>query len=262
MNPLPDWKLPAGTSQGLMAYVTAVDLARQYDGSLEGSPLLQCDLRYCEQMFPSPGRLIDLGCGTGRLLLPFARQGFKVLGVDLSAEMLSVAATKVREAGLSVALVQMNIVELDAVRDGSFDYAACLFSTLGMVVGMENRRQVLTHIFRVLRPGGRLVLHVHHRWHHLKSRVGRRWLLRDLGRRIRGAANVGDYEMPTHGTIAGLTLHQFSRREILGELRHAGFGILDVEPVSLRADCKLPLPWLLPGLRAYGFLITAERPAG
>jgi len=38
--------------------------------------------------------VLDLGCGTGRLLLAYARRGYWTLGVDLSAAMLAVAAEK------------------------------------------------------------------------------------------------------------------------------------------------------------------------
>jgi SAM-dependent methyltransferase len=90
-----------------------------------------------------PFRLVDLGCGTGRLLIPLALRGYWVLGVDLSAAMLAVAREKARAAGAAVHLLRANLTQLDGVREGSFDYAACLFSTLGMVVGAEERRRVL-----------------------------------------------------------------------------------------------------------------------
>ena len=90
------------------------------------------DLRFAVQFFAKPGNLVDLGCGTGRLLMPLANSGFSVLGIDLSAEMLAVAAEKARACNAGVPLLRANLVELDCVRDQSFDYAACLFSTLGI----------------------------------------------------------------------------------------------------------------------------------
>ena len=84
-----DWQLPPGVTRGLWDYLHDAELPRGYDAALAGSPLLAADVRFAEEHFPPPGRLIDLGCGTGRLLLPLARRGFRVLGVDLSAEMLA-----------------------------------------------------------------------------------------------------------------------------------------------------------------------------
>ena len=147
-------------------------------------------LRFVEEHCPRPGWLLDLGCGTGRLLIPFARRGYPVLGVDLSEEMLAVARDKADAAGVRVHLLHANLAELDGLRDGGFDYAACLFSTLGMVMGAANRRRVVGHAFRLLRPGGRFVLHVHNRWFNVWNGPGRAWLLRDVWDRRSAAARA------------------------------------------------------------------------
>src|SRR5689334_10396885 len=140
MSPaLPDWQLPPGVDHGLWDYVHDTALARGYDAGLADSPLFHIDLSFAEQHFDRPGRLIDLGCGTGRLLIPFARRGFWVLGVDLSEPMLEIAGQKAQKAGVAVHRLKANIVELEALSDRTFEYAACLFSTLGMVSGPEAR---------------------------------------------------------------------------------------------------------------------------
>ena len=249
-----DWQLPPGVSRGLWDYLHDAALARNYDASLAGSPLLAVDLGFAEQYFEKPGRLIDLGCGTGRLLLPFARRGFRVLGVDLSADMLRVAGEKAAAGGVTMHRLQANIVELDGVRGGVFDYAACLFSTLGMVTGAAERRRVLDHVYRLLRPGGRFLLHVHNRWFNFWDPRGRRWLVRDL---LTGGP--GDRTMPVHLGIAGLSLHLFTRREVTRLLRETGFRVLEVRPVSLRLNGTLQRPWWFGWLRAYGYLIAAEK---
>jgi SAM-dependent methyltransferase len=256
----PDWQLPPGVDRGLWDYLHSAAVARDYDSGLAGSTLFEIDLRFAEKHLLAPGRLIDLGCGTGRLLVPFAARGWWVLGVDLSAQMLAVAAEKARRAGVAVGLLRANITSLESLASGSFDHAACLFSTLGMVMGAEMRRRAVTEVHRLLRPGGRFVLHVHNRWFNFWDPTGRRWLLRDLLREAVGAAPGGDRLMPTHQGIAGLTLHLFTRREAVRLLREAGFRVVEVQPVSLRADGGLRWPRVLGWLRAYGYLIAAERP--
>lgn len=253
------WQLPPGVNRGLWDYLHDADLARNYDASLEGSPLFAADQAFVFRHCPGPGRLIDLGCGTGRLLVSLARLGWRVLGVDLSAEMLAVAREKAQSAGVAVELMQANLAELDAVADGSFDHAACLFSTLGMVLGADVRRRVVGHAHRVVRPGGRLILHVHNRWFHLNHREGRRWLMGDVVRGWMGRPDAGDRVMPAHQGVAGLTLHLFRRCEVVRLLREVGFRIVEVRPVGLRSDGGVGWPWLFGGLRAYGFLIAAER---
>jgi hypothetical protein len=67
--------------------------------------------------------------------------------------------------------------------------------------------------------------------------------------------------MPVHQGIAGLTLHLFTRREAVCLLRAAGFRLVEVLPVGLRPDGRLRCPWWFGRLRAYGYLLAAERPA-
>jgi hypothetical protein len=112
----------------------------------------------------------------------------------------------------------------------------------------------------LLRPGGVFVLHVHNRWFNFWDPQGRRWLAGNLARSMIGRAQGGDRLMPVHQGIAGLTLHLFTRREILRLLRDAGFRIREVRPLSLSADGRLRHPWRLGWLRAYGYLLAAERP--
>lgn len=260
-TPPADWQLPPGVNRGLWDYLHDADLAHNYDAGLADSALPGVDLAFAERHLDQAGQLLDLGCGTGRLLRAFARRGFWVLGVDLSEEMLRVAGAQARAEGVVVHRLKANVVELDALADASFDYAACLFSTLGMICGAEPRRQALGHVYRVLRPGGRFVLHVHNRWFNAWDANGRRWLARDVLRCVLGRAAAGDRMMPQHHAGAGLTLHHFTRRESTRGLRETGFRIREVQPVGVRPDGRLARPWWFGRLRAYGYLIAAERPA-
>jgi SAM-dependent methyltransferase len=260
-NPSPaDWQLPPGVDRGLWDYLRDPGVAQQYDASLAGSSLFRTDVAFVQQHCPAAGRLIDLGCGTGRLLVSLAKRGAWVLGADLSEEMLAAANRKAAEAGVRVHLLKVNLTRLDAIAADSFDCAACLFSTLGMVRGQEERRRVAEHGFRVLKPGGKFVLHVHNRWFNVWDRAGRRWLLKNALAALLGRAPAGDRTMPVHQGVANLTLHLFTRREACRLLRDVGFRVVEVKPLSLRPDGELCCPWWFERLRAYGYLIAAERP--
>lgn len=249
--PPPDWQLPAGVRRELWDYLHDAEQARTYDERLAGTPLLRADVEFVERHCPTPGRLLDLGCGTGRVLVPLAQRGQRVLGVDLSEEMLKVAGEKAAAAGVGVSLLKANIVELGCLADASFDYVLCLFSTLGMVAGAEHRLRVVAHVARLLRPGGTFVLHVHNRWYNAWDRAGRRWLLRDLARSLRGRPDAGD-----RSEIGGPTLHHFTRREAEKLLTDAGFTLVEVQPVSTGPATR---PRWFAGLRTYGWLLAAVK---
>jgi len=65
--------------------------------------------------------------------------------------------------------------------------------------------------------------------------------------------------MPPHQGIAGLTLHLFTRREAVRLAHEAGFQILEIQPLSLRADGRLRLPAWFGGVRAYGYLMAMQK---
>jgi ubiquinone/menaquinone biosynthesis C-methylase UbiE len=240
---IPDWQLPPGTDRGLWDYVSSDRVAREYDAALAGTPLLETDMRFCDRHFPTPGRLIDLGCGTGRLLVHFARRGYPCLGVDLSDAMLDVVREKAEPERLAIDLLRANLVELDQVSTSDFDYATCLFSTLGMIRGAENRRRFLGHVRRILKPGGVFVLHAHN----ARYRFGR-----GLGK---PGPESGDRTMPQVRGGAELTIHHYTWRELVAELAATGFRVRERTPVIPTGELKAA--WFLPEVRAYGYLIAA-----
>jgi SAM-dependent methyltransferase len=252
-----DWQLPTGVSRSVWDACHDPAVARAYDAQLAGTPLLSIDQQFVLEHCKPVGSFIDLGCGTGRLCLTLAQHGYRPIGVDLSPEMLKVLGEKAAELGLSVPTVCANLVELGMFADRSFDHAACLFSTLGLVVGVEARRCVIAHAYRILRPGGVFVLHVHNRWFNVWTAHGRTLLLKELIASWLGGSS-GDYEMPAHQGVGRMTMHLFTRREVVRLLRDAGFEVLEVRPI--RPEGQLSLPWWFGRLRCYGYLVAARKP--
>jgi SAM-dependent methyltransferase len=102
-----------------------------------------------------PGRrVIDFGCGVGRLSLAFARRGHEVTGIDVSSTMRTLA-TRHRDA---MQLTNANFVDdVATLRDGAFDVAVSLivFQHIPVARGEE----LLRHLLRKLAPGGTAALH-------------------------------------------------------------------------------------------------------
>ena len=254
-----DWQLPTGVSRALWDYFHDAANARNYDAALHATPLATIDQQFVLEHCKPPGRIIDLGCGTGRLAITLAQHGFHPVGVDLAPEMLKVLGEKAAALGLAIPCVCANLVQLDMFADQSFDHAACLFSTLGLVVGAEARRQVVLHAYRLLRPGGVFVLHVHNRWFNAWTAPGRKLLVKEMLGSWLGRNGSGDYEMPPHQGVGRLTMHMFTRREIVRLLHSCGFEIAEVRPLSLADDGRLAWSWWFGRLRSYGYLIAARK---
>lgn len=254
------WQLPRGVPRGVWQYSQAAHIADEYDEYFACCDLFELDEEVLTRHFRPPGLVVDLGCGTGRALLPLARRGFHTLGVDLSTPMLQLVGEKAQLEDLSIGRVRANLVELGCLRTNSVDYCICLFSTLGMIRGRENRQKVLAHVRRILKPGGLFVIHVHNFWYSLLIPLGRGWALGQwLTAPFRRDVEPGDKFFDYRG-IPKMFLHTFSRRELLGALAKAGLGVKEL--ISLDASRGRPLrsAWFLGGLRANGWIAVCEAP--
>ena len=255
----PEWQLPPGVPRGVWQYAQDEHIAREYDADFALNRLFEFDEQVLVRHFTRPGLVVDLGCGTGRALVLLARRKFRCLGVDLSPHMLHVVGEKAAAERLSIDRLQANLVQLDCLRDESADYCICLFSTLGMIRGRENRRRVLGHAYRILKPAGLCVIHVHNFWYHLTSGAGRAWLARHLVESaLRRDVERGDKFFDYRG-IAKMFLHTFSRREFARDLRKAGFTIREMIPLHSSRYRRLPHAWFFGSIRANGWIAVCEK---
>lgn len=258
-SPPPDWRLPEGVPRGVWEYAHRSHIADDYDEEFAANTLFDFDEKVLLRAFPTPGMFVDLGCGTGRALLTLARRGFQAIGVDLSPRFLGIVGEKAALESLPIERICANLTELGCMADQSVDYAACLFSTLGMIHGRDRRLQALRHAQRILKPQGTFVVHVHNRWHNLRESQGRRWLLKNLlWQRFRGTHEAGDKFFPYRG-IQEMFLHVYTRSEFLGELRSGGFEVQELIPLDTARRHALPHAWFFGGLRANGWIAVCRR---
>ncbi|MBX9653059.1 class I SAM-dependent methyltransferase [bacterium] len=256
---IPDWQLPEGVDRPLWEYLQSPPIANDYDTFFADTRLMRLDREFLLQRFHKPGRMVDLGCGTGRLVVSFAERGFDVTGVDLSDNMLRVCDQKRKDLALSFRLEKANICDLSSLESETFDYSICMFSTLGMVVGVENRAAALREIHRITKPGGLFALHLHNKWFNVFDPQGRRWLLSDLFRRWRGDVDHGDKVQASYRGIPNLRLHLFTPSEIKRMLISSGFRLMELFPISTDQSRELQKSWIFPGIRSNGWLILAQR---
>ena len=258
----PNWQLPPGTTRGLWEYVHSDPVADDYDAYFSENKLFEFDrevlLRHLTVNEDGKTIVADLGCGTGRALLPLARRGFRGLAVDLSRRMLEVVRQKAGREKLPIDCLRANLVELDCLADDAVDHAVCLFSTLGMIHGRQHRRRALDHVRRIVRPGGCFVLHVHNYWYNLYDPGGPWWLLANLARSlVDRQIERGDKYFPYRG-VNNMFLHVFTRGELLRLVRSAGFGVKAMIPLSPTRVRGLCCPWFFSSLRANGWIVVCQ----
>ncbi len=97
-------------------------------------------------------RVLDAGCGTGRVAVELAARGFSVVGLDVDPTMLSAARAKAPE----LRWVEADLVSAGAQLDETFDLAA-LAGNVMIFVERGTEGQVVDQLAALLEPGGLLV---------------------------------------------------------------------------------------------------------
>ncbi len=105
------------------------------------------------------GPVLELGCGTGRLLVPLAAVGLPVTGVDISPALLAKARANLETVPSrdQVTLVEADLRTL-ALPQQDFAFAFCTSNTLMHLADATDQLAVLERVAMHLRPGGLLMI--------------------------------------------------------------------------------------------------------
>lgn len=108
------------------------------------------------------GPVLELGCGTGRVLLPLARAGFDIVGLDLSPHMLDICQSKVERESKHLK-GQVELIQGD-MRDFNFKQHFNLvitpFRTFQHLLDVDDQMQCLRAVHNHLSKDGRFVLDI------------------------------------------------------------------------------------------------------
>jgi SAM-dependent methyltransferase len=102
-------------------------------------------------------RVLDAGCGYGRIAIPLAARGYRVSGLDLSAPLLLSAREAALTHGVRLPLVTGSMTRLP-FRDVSFDAVICLWSAYYEILDPAAQVRTLAEMYRVLDAGGLAVV--------------------------------------------------------------------------------------------------------
>ncbi len=108
----------------------------------------------------SGGRILELACGSGRVLLPLAQEGYELTGVDSSTEMLAIARQRLQEEGLlsRCRLVQQDIGAL--ALEQMFRLAFIALGSFAHITTRTAQQNTLAGIRTHLSPGATFILDI------------------------------------------------------------------------------------------------------
>ena len=178
-----------------------------------------------------PCRVANLGCGAGREALALWRQGYDMIGLDISRPMLRAARQFAAEQGAQFPLVWMpNPLRLP-LSDASVDCVIALAQLLSHIPGHKTRIALLSEMQRVLVPEGLLIASITDR---------------DAAADLYGDDEYDDHEFSSMARAAGweegdlwvwepsaarldtpLFFHLHTRREIEDEFEAAGMELVE-----------------------------------
>jgi ubiquinone/menaquinone biosynthesis C-methylase UbiE len=100
----------------------------------------------------SPGRILEIGFGTGHLLQEMNRRGYASFGLDPSAEMISLVKRRLKDDDPQPPLIRSKAQNIPIMKE-QFDFVLSTFPSDYFL-----QSQALKEIYRVLRKGGQFVL--------------------------------------------------------------------------------------------------------
>jgi SAM-dependent methyltransferase len=117
---------------------------------------------YLEEAGRHGGPVLELGCGTGRVLIPVARAGIEITGVDLSANMLEICRERLEsEADVVQSRVRLIKEDMRVVDPGDqYKLVTSPFRAFQHLLSVEAQIQTIKNAFDFLLPGGHLVMDV------------------------------------------------------------------------------------------------------
>ena len=162
------------------------------------------------------GKLLDVGCGSGRNFVKKA--SLQIYGVDFSGKMLEFAKGEAKKRGIKVILEKSRTEKLP-FEDKFFDYVICV-AVLHCVDTDKKRKDSLKEIYRVLKVGGEALISV---WGPNSPRINKIKLVK--------TGKKKEFFVPwtLDGEKYGRYTYLFDKMELNKILKDVGFKILSFE---------------------------------
>ena len=168
------------------------------------------------------GACLDVGCGTGRLLVPLAKEGVEIEGVDNAPEMLAICREKLEAAGAKATLHEQSMTELDLGK--TFETVMVPGASLQILIDRETAQMALSRMREHLAPSGQLLISMFIPWFELMNESSQgKWRLHKQAIREEDDSSVFCHtisELDRHAQI----MHVWNRYEVFdaeGELKEA-----------------------------------------
>ena len=127
--------------------------AALYDGLMDDYDYDAWQAHYARLLHVQPGmRVAEIGCGTGEMIVRFAKQGYVMTGCDLSPDMIAVAKEKARSWGVCPTLAVQDMTRTELGRRVDAIFCAC--DGIGYLDSLQKVERCFVRVLENLKPGG------------------------------------------------------------------------------------------------------------
>lgn len=106
----------------------------------------------------SPELIADLGCGTGSFCTAMAGHGYEMIGIDMSADMLSCARQKALDSGADILYLNQDMTSFELY--GTVDVITCLMDSVNYVTYKKDLQRLFKLVRNYLNPGGLFIFDI------------------------------------------------------------------------------------------------------
>lgn len=136
---------------------------KRYGEAIENVGLWNSEKIIFSKYIKKEDKILDLGCGAGRTTFNLYKNGYKnIIGLDIADKLIDFAKSYSNKKNLNISFVVGDATKLN-YSDNSFDVVIFSFNGMQCIPGLENRRNVLKEVYRILKPGGYYIFTAHDR---------------------------------------------------------------------------------------------------
>lgn len=170
-------------------------------------------------------KVLDLCCGPGTFLVPLAKEGYNIEGIDFSSEMLKQAKEFAKKENTRI---RTSIGDARNIRrkNNQYDLVLLMGDSIGSIPKSENRQRVIDECFRVLKNGGTLIVTFGNKYYSVRWTLNQillyiwRAIMSHFGNEL---IEFGDWIDKMYGRTR--IHHNYSKKEVLESLKKSGFRI-------------------------------------
>jgi 2-polyprenyl-3-methyl-5-hydroxy-6-metoxy-1,4-benzoquinol methylase len=193
----------------------------------------QVEVEFILRLYPLTrgSKILDVGCGTGRHAIEFARRGYQVTGLDISPGMLDVAKRRAGQAGVEVEWILADATQFSL--ESQYDSAVCLCEGgVGLLESSEDAEQhdaaILGNIAASLKPNAPFVMTALNGYSIIRQMKDEQISEGRFDPATMLANYVDEWDLPEGPTLMRLRERLFIPPEVVKMLKAAGFEVDNV----------------------------------